>query len=463
MKFIRQDLLTLLISLFILSGCSNPEGVGLEVDPEYAISGTLVDSSTIYSSTLREDSLITTSMSRYPLGFMRDPIFGTTEANLAMTVSLPEGNLSFGTSPVLDSAVLVLKYADFYGDSTGTSYQLDVHQLELPLLSSVTYYNTTGHSFNTQVLGSKRINRVFLKDSVTVQNIVKGQADGQKKVPAQIRIPLDPAFITANVLNAGANALATTSAFNNFFKGLYVTVNKQQTTGPGGVMYFDLATEGSSGLQLYYKTTSGSTVDTTSRTLNIAHGSSPVAANFFHNYAGTPVEAQLNSTHQVASNTYVQGLAGLKTKVTFPFLTNLKSLGNVTVNKAELVVDVQGGEVPFTPLPRLFMYRTDIAGQKQLLPDVSDFDFRNITDVEFGGYYNPNRKRYVFAITSYVQDIINGKLKQFDAFLAPADILADKGAATNPTGLVAGRSVLGGFGNPTVKMKLNIFYTSANN
>lgn len=464
MKFIRQDLLTLLISLFILSGCSNPDGVGLDVDPQYAISGTLVDSSTIYSSTLREDSLITTSLSRYPLGYMVDPVFGTTEANLAMTLTLPDTDLSFGTAPVLDSAVLVLKYSDFYGDSTNTTYQIDVHQLKETLLPSAPYYNTFVHQFNSAVIGSKRVPRVRIKDSVTVQDIIKDKADGTKKVVPQLRIPLDPAFVTANILNADSAKLASTLAFREYFKGLYVTINKQQSNGAGGVMYFDLAgSEGSSGLQLYYKTTSGSTVDTTSTTLNIASGSSPVAAHFVHNYSGTPVAAAIGNPHQVSSVTYVQGLAGLKTKVTFPYLTNLKSLGDVTINKAELVIDVEGGTYPFTPVPRIFLYRTDIAGQKQFLPDVSDRDFRSVTDFDFGGYFDTGRRRYVFSVTAYVQDIINGRLKQFDAFIAPADLLTDKGSAISPTGVVAGRSVLSGFGNPNIKMKLNIFYTSANN
>ena len=453
----------MLISLFILTGCSNPEGVGLDVDPEDAISGTLVDSSTVFSSTVREDSLMTTGLSRYPLGFMRDPVFGTTEANLAMTLNLPDTEISFGTAPVLDSAVLVLRYADFYGDSTGTVYQVDVHQLQDALSPSGPYFNTYVHQFNSTVIGSKRVPRVRIKDSVTVQDIIKDKADGTKKLPAHLRIAIDPAFITANVLNAG-DALKSNSAFHEFFKGLYVTVNKQQTSGPGGVFYFDFRTEGASGLELYYKNTKDSKVDTTSQTLQITPGtSSPVAAHFVHNYAGTPVEAALNGAHQTSSVTYVQGLAGLRTKVTFPYLTNLKSLGNVTVNKAELVVDVEGGENPFTPLPRIFLYRTDIAGQKQLFPDVSDLDFRSVTDVEFGGFFNSTRKRYKFSVTAYVQDIINGKLKQFDAYIAAADLLADKGSATSPTGLVAGRSVLGGFANPSVKMKLNIFYTSANN
>ncbi|HEY0771947.1 MAG TPA: DUF4270 family protein, partial [Sphingobacteriaceae bacterium] len=124
MKYIKQDLLTLLISLFILSACNNPDNIGLEVDPDYAINGTLVDTATIISRTVPEDTVQTTSLGKYPMGYMNDPVFGTTEANIALSLSLPSNNQTFGTNPVLDSAVLVLKYADFYGDSLQSSYKV---------------------------------------------------------------------------------------------------------------------------------------------------------------------------------------------------------------------------------------------------------------------------------------------------------------------------------------------------
>lgn len=461
MKFIKQDLLTLLISLFILSGCSNPDGVGLEVDPDYSINGHLIDTATIHTVTVREDSVVTSGLSKYPLGYMNDPVFGSTESNIALNFTLPEDNVSFGTNPVLDSAVLVLKYADFYGDSLNTSYQINVHRLDLRLLSN-TYFNTTNFSYSSDLLGAKSLTRIKLKDSVRVQDIKKGQADAEKRVAPQIRIPLNADFVRNNIVNTASANLGSTAAFNQFLRGLYVTIDKAQTVGSGGIMFFDLATDGASALEIYYRSESGTAIDTAMKSFKILSGSAPVVASFNHNYAGTAIETQLNSPNQSYTSSYVQGLAGLKTKVRFPYLTNLKALGKVTINKAELVVDVEGAGVPFTPVPRLFLYRTDIAGQKQLLPDLTDSDFRSIPDLQFGGFYNNTAKRYVFSVTSYVQDIISGRMKQYDAFLSPVDLTTDKFSAVTPNANVAARSILGGFANPNVKMKLNIIYTTAN-
>ena len=59
MKFRHKDLLTLLISLFILGlgGCKNPSGVGLEVPPGEEISGFFTDTVSVHGYTVRDDSL----------------------------------------------------------------------------------------------------------------------------------------------------------------------------------------------------------------------------------------------------------------------------------------------------------------------------------------------------------------------------------------------------------------------
>jgi hypothetical protein len=463
MKYIKQDLLTLLISLFILSACKNPDSIGLEVDPQYAINGALIDTSTIRTYTVAEDTIITTSLKKYPLGYMKDPVFGTTEANIALSLSLPNDNQTFGTNPVLDSAVLVLKYAGFYGDSLQSSYQINVHQLQSRLNANVQYSNRSNFAYNSTVIGGRSVSRVSLKDSVKVTEIVAGKADIQKNKAPQVRVPLNSTFITNNFLKGAAANFASNEAFR-FIKGLYLTIDKTQSTGPGGVMFFDLSSDNASALEIYYKSENGAAKDTTMLAFKIKASETPVAANAFHNYTGTPIQTQLNNPNQQFNVTYVQGLGGVRTKVNFPYLASLKALGNITINKAELVIDVEGGAAPFTPAQRLILYRTDIANQRQSVPDLSSVDPRGLVlESQFGGLYDSVNKRYQFSITSYIQDIISGKIQQFDTFIAPADVSDDRVRAIFPSAITAGRSILGAKGNPVYKMKLNIIYTKTNN
>ncbi len=89
MKFFRLDLLTLLISLFILSSCKKQGTVNLGVNDETLIEGKLIDTSTVFINTVREDSAFTSGMARTPLSYFKDPIFGITESNIAMDLNLP--------------------------------------------------------------------------------------------------------------------------------------------------------------------------------------------------------------------------------------------------------------------------------------------------------------------------------------------------------------------------------------
>ena len=276
----------------------------------------------------------------------------------------------------------------------------------------------------------------------------------------QMRIPINPGFITANFLNASSTTLSSNELLNKAVKGFYLTVNKAQSTGPGGVAFFNLTD--SSRLEIYYKSQNGTLIDTTLHKFPIVNNSVPVIADFKHDYTGTAIPANLNSTTQ-QDFTYVQGLAGLRTKIRFPHIEKLKNLGNITINKAELIVSVVGGTDAFKPASRLIMYRTDIASQRQFIPDFSTEPAFSLTDLDFGGFYDSSKKHYRFQITSYVQDIIKGKLKQYDTYIAPVNLEYNRSAGPVVSGSAAGGSVIGsGKSGVSYQMKLRIIYSKIN-
>jgi hypothetical protein len=110
MKFFRLDLLTLLISLFILNSCKNKDTIGLGLNSSTQLGGSLIDTATIVVNTFKEDSVVTTNLAKTPLGYFIDPVLGTTESNIAIGLNLPASSaytLPTGTISI-DSAVLVL-------------------------------------------------------------------------------------------------------------------------------------------------------------------------------------------------------------------------------------------------------------------------------------------------------------------------------------------------------------------
>jgi len=455
MKLYKQDLLTLLISLFIFTGCENPDGIGLDVDPENAIEGKLIDTLTVRSSTVKEDSVRTANLPEYPIGYLNDPLFGPTDAKVAVSLDLPSETVNFGNSPILDSAVLVLKYSDEYTGDVNSRLMVEVGQLKERLTVSSNYFSNAEHAANPGTVGSK-LTKVNLKDSVSIIQIVKGKPDITIKKASQLRIPLTASFIQSKFFDADTAHFKTNSAFNDFIKGLQIRVNKDLTSGAGGLATFNLA-DTASRVELYYRNQTGTTTDTTFMVFPINTGAS--AATIKHNYAGTPIETQLNTPATTYEVNYIQPLGGVKTHLTFPYLQNLKSLGNITINKAELVVQVESGTDIFSPAPRLFLYRTDIAEQRQLVPDV----LLGISDASLAGLYLTATKQYKFTLTAYIQNLLNGKLDQYNTYISAVDALATNEQALSPSATTVSRVAIGS-GSPTApfKMKLNIIYTKVN-
>ena len=463
MKFVKLDLLTLLISLFLFASCENTSTIGLEIDPSNTIEGSLVDSLTISSRTVMDDATNTSGLPRYPLGFLKDPTFGTTEASMALSVGLPTSPYSFGTTPVLDSAVLVLSYAgEFYGDSTQV-YTVNVNQLTNNLHTEESFLSSRTYPNNSQVIGTKT-GRLFPTSKYKVTEIVTNGKDTLKSVNPQLRIKLDNNFIQENIVNQPEGVLKSDALFKNFFKGLKVQVSSP--SGSGAMAFFDLSSTNSS-LSLYYRKTNATatpaTIDTLNATFPIGNTLHRVAASVKHDYTGTAVQTQLNNPNQQYGVTYLQPLVGLRSKISFPTLEKFSaSIGPIVVNKAELVVDLAAGSdiKPFEAAIRLALYRYDIAEQR-VVTEVNSADAAAI-----GGYFDPTKRQYVFNLTAYIQNIISKKTKDYGTFIAPIPTNATTEWLPMPSVSSAARSVIGANKkNPAVgesNMKLNLYYTKAN-
>jgi hypothetical protein len=472
MKFFRLDLLTLLISLFILNSCKNQDSLGLGVVAPNQANGSLVDTSTIIVNTVLEDSVITSidpttqlPLAKNPLGYFNDPIFGTTTASIASDLNLPGSaaySLPSGTITI-DSARLVLQYADgFYGDSIASTYRVNVYTLNQKYNSgSTAYYNTTKWSVSNNLIGSLTFN-ARTHDSVKIFNIITGAPDTLIKVAPQIRIPINPAFINTNLFNASSTVLGSNAIFQNNVKGLYITLDPTKTTGAGGIFMIKPADS----IFVYYKTVSGATIDTAQLTLPLTQFASSTA----HIYT-TTINAELNNTTTSRNTFYVQGLAGLRAKISFPnLLANLrgnllKKDSDIILNRAELVVTpIPGTGIPYSPEPKLTMYRLDLAHQRAEIEDATTTDPRSGGVGVFGGFYNPTQKEYHFIITAYLQDLLLNKTVDYGTYIGAIDTTNTTGIDIAPTVQVAARTgAVGTDKTSPYRIKLNIIYTKISN
>jgi hypothetical protein len=255
------------------------------------------------------------------------------------------------------------------------------------------------------------------------------------------------------------------------------------------MMFLDFS-GANSNLEIYYKhpnATTPTTIDTVAAKFPIITTTNPVAATITHDYTNTPVATQLNTPGEYQT-TYLQAMGGVRNKISFPYLKNLvASLGSkIVINKAELVIDSSdpADSIPFKIPPRLALYRLDIAGQRQNVPDNNPYsssntsgDVRTATSqIAFDGLYRFVKRGYLqnsysFNLTNYVQDLVDGKIVDYGTFIAPIATTAGGTTGTAPALATyaypaptsAGRVVIGSFHNTNNrKIRLNIYYVKTN-
>jgi hypothetical protein len=197
-----------------------------------------------------------------------------------------------------------------------------------------------------------------------------------------------------------------------------------------------------SGIQLYYKN------DTVTKRFQFYVKSTETVrvSNYVHDYeSGNPHfvnQVVHNDTLLGREMLYVQSMAGVKTKITFPHIKEFKGK-NIAINKAELIITNVGESTTlFSPPARLNIFRVDDKGKRYSLSDAGT--------VYFGGSYDETTKEYRFRITRYIQHII---LK--DDFQSCIYLVADR-ASVDPNRLIFnGTHPV----DPSARLRLEVYYT----
>jgi len=391
------------------------------------------DTLSLKTSVVLEDSIRTDIAAFNLLGIFNDPVFGPTSSSIYSQVTLNGLNVDFGTSPTLDSIVLTLKYADLYGDSS-SFMNINVYQITTPLVkptdNSTGYYSNRYLSYNPTPIASKTFlpnltDSVFLLFDSTM-------------VAPHLRINLGNTFGQMIMNESGGANLADNNAFTQFMNGLYLTTQDsvQNTTlapGTGSIAYFDINSSVST-VTIYYNDTSS---------YNFIMNSESVKYNRFdHNYSGTDIEAKVLGGGDT-SLSYVQTMAGVKTKINIPYIKDLAKNGNIIINKAELVITLENGsDINLEAVPTIALVGIDANGNPVFLPDAEG------GTKDMGGVLDATSKKYTFDIAQHLHDLTYSSNQDYGMYLIPS------GASIS-----AYRSVIDSEKNQVTKMKLNVTYS----
>ncbi len=437
----------------------------------------------------------------HALGYINDPVFGTTMAAINVQMQPTTFPFSFGTSSdslTLDSVVLALATRGVWGD---TNQNLALHVKELdnaqtfePDTSFIIYNNTS--VFTTT--GDLTYNGVANIDPKTLNDSFKAYQDSGSNM---LRVRLTDDFGNRLLHTFDTSNYKSDSAFRIAFKGFQVSADNDigNSLVRIGLATTSSGVEPNTKLAIYYKQKRSSGTDTalvsyfTINTSTSAH-SNYIKRNLSAGQAGGfyPIPASDSNDNFI----YVQSSPGTRATITIDS-SALKNLPNWIIHRAEIVME-QAPDASTTILdnftaPNLFLLAKDkdsttttswfnIPGFDSNSVVNSDAQFSNgvlANYTEFGGL--PFRKNntegqsinyYNFNISRYIQGIVTKKSVPYTFVLYTPykeRFKVLKGiesyvyiSATPPNDAGIGRVRLYGGGSNTAdphRMKLHIVYS----
>jgi len=385
---------TFLITLLVVVACKKKEStLGNDVlDPNSLLNSTQVDTFQLTTFTIAEDSLISDNPAYAVLGSYNDPKFGKVDASFYTQVVLSGLNPNFGdiSAITVDSLVLGLEYADYYGELSPQT--VEVYQLSEKLDVDSTYY-----SFQHKAHSSTNL---VVPGYETFTPTPNGETIiGEDTVDAQLRIRLNNSLAT-QLINESASGGTNYSSIDNFtdyFKGLYVKVNNgSQLSGKGAVFYFNL-NDPLSKMTIYY-TQAG-----VQKTFDFLINSE--CADFNHvdiDNSGKPVQNVINDTISGQTEFYAQAFKS-RAIVKIPSLKNLPK--KCVIHKAELILPIQ--------------YQTASKYSPSDEISVSVRIDNILSGIGVFGFYDNYTKSYTVDCRDYVQALVTGQISTTELILSP--------------------------------------------
>lgn len=433
----------------------------------------------------RPDSLRIYSSDIHIVGNLTDDaLFGATTAS--MYFQLIPSNFPFylqgsKDSIVVDSAVLVMSYVGFYGDST-RPLKLNLRRISTstPMLLTSAYAVNYPEAYNIQT--DAALANTYTLDFTKIGDSVFNRFESASK---QIRIPLLKSFADMFIKTYDStNAYKNDTTLRTYFPGFALTADASSNNN---VLLKTSLVDTNTKLGLYYTTNSLATPGKKDTLVAYFKFSSyyNAQANFIkRNRAGSEASRHINGNTN-DSLVYVQSSPGTMVKVKIP---GLKNFANKLVHRAELIAEQVPTEAPTALekhlLPPNYLFLSAYDNASPLLRTVPN-DYLGSSDAtsfyRFGGQLMyktsqgvENIATYNFNVSRYVQGVISRKDSMFDfRIIAPVNDsvrFVPPHPSNNMSSIdylssalgnspATGRVRLGGGNHSKFKMRLRIYYS----
>lgn len=405
-KFV-YGLSVLFIGTF-MSACNDESSLGLDLLPNVDGIGVFqLDTFSVVTYTVDEDSVESQFPSRKVFGMINDPVFGKAEAVTYFQTVLLTENVDLGQNITIDSLVLSLAIDNYMGDTT-QPITITVYELDEAMHPDSAYYTSRRLNFKPTPLATYS----YLPRPKSITSVNEpALLGGDTLYQPLIRIPLANELAQRIVAASGTADLANNTNFTNFFKGFYIKgeVNAGQT----GVMLNITPRVAANGMFLYYKN------DTTRQRFDmVARNDIAYYNSFRFDYNGSPLATAINNTDTVIEENYVQAGTGVKIRIDFPYLRKLVETFDVAINKAE---------IEFTLVPGVASDQLPAPTTMFLIPADSlnanvPGGMLDINERYYGGELRDGK--YRFGISRYVQRLLISDQPDYGLRLIPVNTVS---------------------------------------
>ncbi len=365
-----------LFFLFFVACEEEPSGIGIDLKlPEQRLNVFFTDTSKFEALTYTLDSIRSDDQTYSLLGAIDDPVFGRSDAAFITQIVLSD-RFEPGENAKVDSMVFILKPVSFYGDEN-SEFTINMHQSLIRIYKDSAYYS------DMSVADSIGINPVGTASFLPGDTLIK--------------VFIDPSF--ADWMISDTSALVSQSAFQDHFNGFFISA-EDYVGGTGAITSLDVISAETQ-IIMYY---SNSEADSLSYFFDI--NTSTARINLFdHDQSAADAAYKINHLDDDIEDTvaYVQGIAGVFTKLKLPFFETWKDSMPLAVNQAEIIISLYdtSSTQPLMPAEEYDLYVKDENGNYTLI-------FDNYLGANyFGGVLEDGE--ITFNVATHLQDYLDGK------------------------------------------------------
>ena len=387
MRTTRGCLFVIIFFLFVCQSCYRKDiGFGNLPDNNYT-NVAFTDTVQPLLSTVVLDSFATNNAKSFLMGKYKDPYLGVISTKPFFQMTIPSGTVTIPTSAMYDSFCFIMHPNRYYYGDTTRAQTITINELSdyLNYTYNTSIYNTSNFAVKPVPLGSKTL---------------KIRPNGDDSI--EIRLNDAKGLELFNKLANQANEIQNDANFQDYFKGISLSVNNNDTTAVYGLS----AAGTDMVMRVFYHTTApyyqNLFVDFSLKTSLYSFNQILTDRTGTPLYSPNPNGVKEFLSTQTNNESFTQYGTGVLLKAIFPSLHSI-----VTTDK---IIELQKAELVFRPIGSSFDFN------KYILPDNLSLAQTNATNT-IGGNVASNVQPvideiygtgtyYKFDVTSFINTLL---------------------------------------------------------